>query len=128
MHIACLVHGYVLAKSAKSLSHMSICVAHYESIGGKLLPQCHCAHQLLDIGPDSRPSASSTSYRTNSPMPCSEKEGATEVTLRVAYFLPNNLKDFVGPVGVWGDVEDILRENMSKMKVKPRSFVKRSWW
>ena len=128
MHIACPVYDYVLAKSAKSLSHMLTCVAHHVSVAGKFLPQCHCAHQLLGIESGSRPSASSTPYRPYTPMPCSEKEGATEVTLRVAYFLPNNLKEFVGPVGVWGDVEDILHENMSKMKVKPRSFVRISWW
>jgi hypothetical protein len=31
--------------------------------------------------------------------------------------LPEQLRDFVGPVGVWGDVNDILTENMQSMKV-----------
>ena len=49
---------------------------------------------------------------------CSEKEGGTEVILRVAYSLPDNLSSYVGPVGVWGDVNDILQENLICMKVR----------
>ena len=46
-----------------------------------------------------------------------EKEGGTEVSLRVAYLLPEQLRQYVGPVGVWGDVNDILQENLEMMKV-----------
>ncbi|EIE18215.1 hypothetical protein COCSUDRAFT_60416 [Coccomyxa subellipsoidea C-169] len=46
-----------------------------------------------------------------------EKEGGTEVSLRVAYLLPEQLHQYVGPVGVWGDVNDILQENLDMMKV-----------
>ena len=46
-----------------------------------------------------------------------EKDGGTEVALRVAYMLPEQLREYVGPVGVWGDVNDILEENMAAMKV-----------
>ena len=46
-----------------------------------------------------------------------EKDGGTEVALRVAYLLPEQLREFVGPVGVWGDVNDILQENLEAMKV-----------
>lgn len=46
-----------------------------------------------------------------------EKDGGTEVALRVAYLLPEQLREFVGPVGVWGDVNDILQENLDDMKV-----------
>ena len=35
----------------------------------------------------------------------------------MAYLLPEQLREFVGPVGVWGDVNDILRENLDAMKV-----------
>ena len=47
-----------------------------------------------------------------------EKDGGTEVALRVAYLLPEQLREFVGPVGVWGDVNDILQENLDAMKVR----------
>lgn len=40
------------------------------------------------------------------------------VNLRVAYSLPENLSSYVGPVGVWGDVNDILQENLICMKVR----------
>ena len=46
-----------------------------------------------------------------------EKDGGTEVALRVAYMLPEQLREYVGPVGVWGDVNDILEENLAAMKV-----------
>jgi len=51
-------------------------------------------------------------------MSCSEVEHGTEVTLRVSYCLPENLRSYVGPVGVWGDVNDILQENLVCMKVR----------
>ena len=51
-------------------------------------------------------------------MSCSEVERGTEVTLRVSYRLPENLRSYVGPVGVWGDVNDILQENLVCMKVR----------
>jgi len=31
--------------------------------------------------------------------------------------LPEQLRQYVGPVGVWGDVNDILLENLQSMKV-----------
>lgn len=46
-----------------------------------------------------------------------EKDGGTEVNLRVAYLLPEQLRQYVGPVGVWGDINDILQENLAVMKV-----------
>ncbi len=46
-----------------------------------------------------------------------EKDGGTEVNLRVAYLLPEQLRQYVGPVGVWGDINDILQENLEVMKV-----------
>ncbi len=48
---------------------------------------------------------------------CREKDGGTEVNLRVAYLLPEQLRQYVGPVGVWGDINDILQENLEVMKV-----------
>ena len=39
------------------------------------------------------------------------------MNLRVAYNLPDNLASYVGPVGVWGDVNDILQENLICMRV-----------
>ena len=39
------------------------------------------------------------------------------MNLRLAYALCAQLKTFVGPVGVYGDVNDILMENMDNMKV-----------
>lgn len=39
------------------------------------------------------------------------------MNLRVSYLLPENLRSYVGPVGVWGDVNDILQENLLVMKV-----------
>ncbi|CAL8469745.1 g9287 [Coccomyxa elongata] len=45
-----------------------------------------------------------------------EKDGGTEVNLRVAYLLPEQLRQYVGPVGVWGDINDILQENLEVMK------------
>lgn len=45
-----------------------------------------------------------------------EKDGGTEVNLRIAYALCAQLKEFVGPVGVYGSVNDILNENMVVMK------------
>lgn len=42
--------------------------------------------------------------------------------LRVAYHLPEPLREFVGPVGVWGDVNDILQENLANMKVRDFIF------
>lgn len=45
-------------------------------------------------------------------------EDGTEVNLRIAYCLCAQLREFVGPVGVYGDVNDILKENMEKMKVR----------
>lgn len=35
----------------------------------------------------------------------------------MSYMLPEPLQQFVGPVGVWGDVNDILTENLEVMKV-----------
>ena len=46
-----------------------------------------------------------------------EKDGGTEVNLRIAYALCAQLKEFVGPVGVYGDVNDILTDNLKTMKV-----------
>ena len=40
------------------------------------------------------------------------------MNLRVSYALPENLMSHVGPVGVWGDVNDILQENLILMKVR----------
>ena len=40
------------------------------------------------------------------------------MNLRVAYSLPANLSSYVGPVGVWGDVNDILQENLICMRVR----------
>ena len=48
---------------------------------------------------------------------CSEVDDGTEVNLRVSYAVPENLMSHVGPVGVWGDVNDILQENLILMKV-----------
>ena len=36
----------------------------------------------------------------------------------MAYHLPEQLREFVGAVGVWGDVDDILQENLANMKVR----------
>lgn len=41
------------------------------------------------------------------------------VSLRVAYLMPENLRQYVGPVGVWGDVNDILTEGLLTMKACP---------
>ncbi|KAK9839297.1 hypothetical protein WJX81_006452 [Elliptochloris bilobata] len=41
---------------------------------------------------------------------------STAVALRVAYYMPLNLQEFVGPAGIWGDVNAILEENMQAMK------------
>lgn len=35
----------------------------------------------------------------------------------MGYLLPANLLHYVGPVGVWGDVNDILIDGMEEMKV-----------
>ena len=45
------------------------------------------------------------------------------MTLRLGYLLPENLMYYVGPVGVWGDVNDILLENMLTMKVQHKAAV-----
>lgn len=47
----------------------------------------------------------------------------TQVVLRLAYYLPTNLKQFVGVPGTWAHVNDILEENMAAMKVRPLSQV-----
>lgn len=39
--------------------------------------------------------------------------------LRLAYFLPEPLKQYVGPVGTYADVDEILQQNMQTMKVAP---------
>ena len=39
--------------------------------------------------------------------------------LRMAYFLPEPLKQYVGPVGTYADVDEILQQNMQTMKVGP---------
>lgn len=44
------------------------------------------------------------------------ERGGTLVTLKLAYNLPENLREFVGKVGVWGDMNDILIENMDTYK------------
>lgn len=37
--------------------------------------------------------------------------------MRVAYLLPDNLMHYVGPVGVWADIEDIIQDGLQIMKV-----------
>ena len=39
--------------------------------------------------------------------------------LRLAYFLPEPLKQYVGPVGIYADVDEILQQNMQTMKARP---------
>lgn len=46
-------------------------------------------------------------------------DGSTAVALRLGYYLPTNLRDWVGPVGVWGDVNALLEEDMRAMKARP---------
>ena len=43
----------------------------------------------------------------------------TKLSLRVAYQMPANLDLYVGPAGVWGDVNDILQSGLYVMKVFP---------
>ncbi|KAK9806711.1 hypothetical protein WJX72_000223 [[Myrmecia] bisecta] len=45
------------------------------------------------------------------------ENGGTDVTLNVGYVLPKPLETFVGVVAVWGDVNDILKENLYAMKL-----------
>ena len=40
------------------------------------------------------------------------------MNLRIAYTMCTQLKHYVGPVGVYGDVNDILSVNLEKMKVR----------
>eukprot|EP00891_Asterochloris_glomerata_P008244 jgi/Astpho2/8244/Aster-x1503 len=49
-------------------------------------------------------------------------DNSTQITLRVGYYLPEPLKDYVGPIGLYGHVNDILKENMSQMK----SFIEKT--
>lgn len=42
------------------------------------------------------------------------------VTFRLGYYLPENLKEFVGTVPVYGHVQEILQGNMATMKVRTR--------
>lgn len=41
----------------------------------------------------------------------------SKLVLRVAYLLPENLMHYVGPAGVWADVNEILSQGLHKMKV-----------
>ena len=41
----------------------------------------------------------------------------SKLSLRVAYQMPANLDLYVGPAGVWGDVNDILQSGLDVMKV-----------
>ncbi len=40
------------------------------------------------------------------------------VRLRLAYYLPINLRAFVGHVGVWADVNAVLEDDMQAMKAR----------
>ena len=42
----------------------------------------------------------------------------TVVALRIGYYMPLNLQEFVGPAGIWGDVNAILQENLQAMKAR----------
>ena len=41
----------------------------------------------------------------------------SKLSLRVAYQMPANLDLYVGPAGVWGDINDILQSGLYVMKV-----------
>ena len=43
-----------------------------------------------------------------------------KVTMRVAYLLPKNLSHYVGPAGVWADMNGILKTGLQTMKVCPQ--------
>ena len=45
------------------------------------------------------------------------------VSLRVAYLLPSNLLHYVGPAGVWADINDILNQGLETMKVRGFCFL-----
>ena len=47
--------------------------------------------------------------------------------LRLAYYLPEPLKQYVGPVGTYADVDEILQQNMQTMKARPRPVWQGSW-
>ncbi len=51
--------------------------------------------------------------------PCSAVgDASTVVRLRLAYYLPINLRAFVGHVGVWADVNAVLEDDMQAMKAR----------
>lgn len=45
-----------------------------------------------------------------------EEGSGTDVTLRLGYYLPEQLNEFVGPLAIYGDVNDILQSCMDRMK------------
>ncbi|KAK9835807.1 hypothetical protein WJX74_008389 [Apatococcus lobatus] len=42
---------------------------------------------------------------------------STEIEFHLAYKIPDQLREYVGPTGIWGDVDDILTENLNTMKL-----------
>ncbi len=42
----------------------------------------------------------------------------SKLSLRLAYQMPANLDLYVGPAGVWGDVNDILQSSLYVMKAR----------
>ena len=45
-------------------------------------------------------------------------DASTVVRLRLAYYLPINLREFVGHVGVWADVNAVLEGDLQAMKAR----------
>ena len=47
----------------------------------------------------------------------------SRLSLRVGYQMPANLDMYVGPAGVWGDVNDILQSGLHVMKVWAKAHI-----